>query len=143
MAVWKDFAPGLGIFTGNEPSQLRLVRKDASDLTWGAKRSVSFVTSPLVTYYVMVNDGVSDPGGIVNLTLQFTPYAILPDTVRNTEGEFSFTAVGEAGVAYRVEISSDLQSWSAAADGSFVGPEFRYRTTLSSVRNFYRLRPVP
>lgn len=140
-----QWAPGIGVFTGSRVDQLQLLGKSVFTSTWGQESDVRFAATPGTTYYILVNDQLTSLGGPVDVTLQFVPYLIRPDTIKVlANGRIRFDVVGEPGQNYQIEVTTDFKAWTSAPAGAFTGPEFTFEGPIQAgSQQFFRIRPLP
>jgi hypothetical protein len=71
--------------------------------------------------------------------------AILENPGKTTDGLYQFTVIGEAGVSYSVDVSSNLQEWVSL--GTFLAPKggaftFQDPTSKDFAHGFYRVQEI-
>jgi hypothetical protein len=96
------------------------------------------------SYSVMVtNAGGSATSAVAVLTVAGPPVLLNPRTI--ADGAFTFTIVGAAGLAYLVEVTTNLVEWTPLGSVSNQTGQAAFidSTSSNSVARFYRASWVP
>jgi O-glycosyl hydrolase len=92
---------------------------------------------------VVTNSSGSVTSGVAVLTVlgpSVAPRLLTPFT---QNGNLSFALLGETGRVYRIEVSSDVQNWSAVTDFTLVTSPAPISQPITARAEFYRARVLP
>jgi hypothetical protein len=117
------------------------------DDTNGLDRLDSALVVPVVggrTNFIII-DGVNGATGV----LKFNYNLVVPSTLtalgRNASGQFQFLITGKPGMAFTIQSTADLRTWSNLFTGSNAAGSFVYTDTNNPApgSRWYRLRMLP